>query len=176
MAKVKAQLMPTSAKDLPKEVYDEIRAYINSLPTKKGAVIHVLHKAQSLIGYLPKEVMLFIASELNIPASEVFGVVSFYSYFSTNPTGKCKISVCMGTACFVKGSQEVLKAFEEELGIKSGETTSDGLFTLQDVRCVGACGLAPILTADNKVYGHVTKEQIKKIISEQKEIIENASK
>ncbi len=169
MSNISAQKPPISVKDLPQEVYDEIAAYIDGLETKEGAVIHVLHKAQAIIGYLPKEVMLFIARKLNLPSAEVFGVVSFYSYFSTQPVGKNKISVCLGTACYVKGADKIFDAFKEKLGVEAGGTTPDGLFTLKDVRCVGACGLAPILTVGEKVYGHVTADDVDKIVDEYKE-------
>lgn len=168
MSKSAAQAAPISVKDLPQEIYDKLQAYINGLDTKEGAVIHCLHKAQELIGYLPKEVMLFIARALDLPAAEVFGVVSFYSYFSTQPTGEFKISVCMGTACYVKGSEKVFTEFKNQLNVEGGGTTPDGLFTLKDVRCVGACGLAPILTVGEKVYGHVKVEDVAKIIAEYK--------
>lgn len=169
MSKSAAQAAPISVKDLPKEIYEQIQAYVDALESKDGAIIHVLHKAQELIGYLPKEVMLYIARALDLPAADVFGVVSFYSYFSTQPTGKNKISVCMGTACYVKGAEKVYRAFYEKLGVEPGGTTPDGLFTIKDVRCVGACGLAPILTVGEKVYGHVSVEDVDKIIAEYKE-------
>lgn len=168
MSKSAAQAAPISVKDLPQEIYDQLQAYIDGLESKEGAVIHCLHKAQELIGYLPKEVMLYIARALNLPAADVFGVVSFYSYFSTQPTGQHKISVCMGTACYVKGSDKVLQAFKDQLGVDAGGTTPDGIFTLKDVRCVGACGLAPILTVGEKVYGHVKVDDVAKIIAEYK--------
>lgn len=168
MSKSAAQAAPISVKDLPQEIYDQIEAYIDGLTVKDGAVIHCLHKAQELIGYLPKEVMLFIARKLDIPAAEVFGVVSFYSYFSTQPVGEHKISICMGTACYVKGSDKIFEAFKKELGVESGGTTPDGLFTVKDVRCIGACGLAPILTVGEKVYGHVKPEDVTKILAEYK--------
>ncbi len=169
MSSVKAQVVAIKEKPVSKEHYEELEKFIDGLDTKEGALINVLHKAQGLVGYLPREIMKFIADKLDISAAEVFGVVSFYSFFSTKPVGKCRFSVCMGTACFVKGSNVILEAFEKELGIKSGETTPDGLFTLRDVRCIGACGLAPVLTAEEKVYGHISVNDVPKIIEEQRE-------
>lgn len=151
---------------LIEEKYLELEKYIKSLSDKKGVLIKVLHKAQNIFGYLPKEVQLFVAEKLNIPVSKVFAVVTFYSYFTTKARGEFVINVCTGTACFVRGAGNVLKELQRELGIKVGETTADGKFTIQVLRCVGACGLAPVVTVNNKVFGHVTKEQIKDIIAE----------
>lgn len=150
------------------QMFQELEDFINSLETKEGALIEVLHRAQGIFGYLPKEVQEFVAKKLDLPIAKVYGVVTFYSYFTTEPRGKNVINVCMGTACFVRGSGDVLKEFEKELGIKNGETTSDMQFTLGSLRCVGACGLAPVLTINDKVYGHVTKADVKTILSEYK--------
>lgn len=159
-----AQARTYEAKDLPQEKFDELKDYIESLYTRKGALIMVLHKAQGIFGFLPREVQAFVARQLEIPASEVFGVVSFYSYFSTIPRGKHIVSICMGTACFVKGADEILGAIEKKLGIKAGETTRDGMFTLRDVRCVGACGLAPVIIVDDKVYGRISSGDVADIL------------
>ena len=148
------------------QMFKELEDFINSLPTKDGALIEVLHKAQHIFGYLPKEVQTFVANKLNLPISKVYGVVTFYSFFTTEPRGKNVINVCMGTACFVRGAGDVLKEFEKELGIKSGQTTEDMKFTLGSLRCVGACGLAPVLTVNDKVYGHCTPDQVKSILAE----------
>lgn len=148
------------------QMFKELEDFINSLPTKDGALIEVLHKAQHIFGYLPKEVQTFVADKLNLPISKVYGVVTFYSFFTTEPRGKNVINVCMGTACFVRGAGDVLKEFEKELGIKSGQTTEDMKFTLGSLRCVGACGLAPVLTVNDKVYGHCTPDQVKSILAE----------
>lgn len=158
--------VPKSDKGLPKEKFDELEEYIDSLETTKGALVQILHKAQHIFGYLPREVQLFIARKLGIPGAEVFGVVSFYSYFTTKPVGKHTISVCMGTACFVRGADRIIEKFKEKLGVDSNETTKDGLFTLKDVRCIGACGLAPVVMVDEKVYGRVKEEDIDDIINE----------
>ncbi|WP_243109428.1 NADH-quinone oxidoreductase subunit NuoE [Anaerophilus nitritogenes] len=151
--------------DLPREKFEQLSSYIDSLDTARGALIEILHKAQDLFGYLPRDVQLFVARKIGIPAAEVFGVVTFYSYFTTSPKGKHTISVCMGTACFVKGSDEIFQAFKEKLNINSQETTKDGLFTLNNVRCIGACGLAPVVMVDEKVYGKVTLEDVEHIIN-----------
>ncbi len=151
--------------DLPKEKYDELEVYINSLETTKGALIQILHRAQNIFGYLPRDVQLYIARRLGIPGAEVFGVVSFYSYFTTKPRGKHTISVCMGTACFVRGSDKIIERLKEMLDIESNEITQDGLFTLKDVRCIGACGLAPVMMIDDKVYGRVKVEELEDILN-----------
>lgn len=151
-------------KELPKEKFDELDKFIEGLETTKGSLIEVLHNAQDIFGYLPRDVQLYVARKLGIPGAEVFGVVSFYSYFTTKPSGKHTISACMGTACFVRGSNKILERLKEKLGIGSNEVTADGLFDLKDVRCIGACGLAPVITIDDKVYGKLTEEQLDEII------------
>lgn len=162
-------VMKGIGQDFPKEMYDELGAYIDSLDTTKGALIEILHKAQEIFGYLPRDVQLYVARKLGIPGAEVYGVVSFYSYFTTKPSGKHTISVCMGTACFVRGADRILEKFKERLGVEANETTEDGLFTIKDVRCVGACGLAPVVTVDGKVYGRVKEEDVDNIINEYRE-------
>lgn len=149
--------------------FKELECFIDALDEKQGALIHVLHKAQSLFGYLPKEVQAFVAKKLDLPLSKVYGVVTFYSYFNTKPSGKYKINVCLGTACFVRGSGDILEEFEKQLNIKAGETTDDGLFSIEILRCLGACGLAPVVMVNDKVYGHFTKDMVSKIIEEYKE-------
>ncbi len=151
---------------LVEEKFHELEEFINELPDKKGALIEVLHKAQHIFGYLPEEVQQFVAEKLNIPASKVYGVVSFYSYFTTTPRGEYVVNVCMGTACFVRGAANVLAEFEKQIGVKVGQTTADGKFTVEVLRCVGACGLAPVVTINDRVYGHVTPNDVKKILAE----------
>lgn len=155
--------------NLKDQYFKELGEFIDNLSDKKGALIAVLHKAQQIFGYLPQEVQKFVAKKLDLPVSKVNGVVTFYSYFTEIPTGKYVINVCMGTACFVKGAGEVLEEFERKLGIKVGQTTSDGKFTIQVLRCVGACGLAPVVTVNDKVYGHFTKQMVDKILDEYNE-------
>jgi len=144
----------------------ELDGFIDALPVKEGKLIVVLHKAQSIFGYLSEEVQDHIAHKLSIPAAKVFGVVSFYSFFNTKPQGKFRINVCLGTACFVRGAQEILDEFTKHLHISPGETTEDMLFTLNALRCVGACGLAPVLSVNEKVYGRVTAANVNEIIEE----------
>jgi NADH-quinone oxidoreductase subunit E len=153
--------------ELVKEKFDELEKFINEMPDKQGALIEVLHKAQNIFGYLPEEVQRFVSKQLNIPVAKIFGVITFYSYFTTEPKGEHVISICMGTACFVKGAGEIVKEFEKQLGIKAGETTEDGKFTIDVLRCIGACGLAPVLTVNERVIGHVTTAaQVKNILKE----------
>lgn len=152
---------------LIESLYNSLEQFIDALPEKRGALIAVLHKAQGIFGYLPKEVQQFVARKLDVPVSQVYGVVSFYSFFTMTPKGKNPISVCLGTACYVRGSNKVLEAFKEELGIEIGETTKDGNFSLDALRCVGACGLAPVVLVGDKVYGKITsKEQVQNILNE----------
>ena len=130
----------------------------------QGALIPVLHEAQSIFGYLPMEVMQKIADGLNLPVAKVYGVATFYSQFSLEKKGKYRINVCMGTACYVKGSGDLLNKFRERLGIEVGECTEDGLFSLESCRCIGACGLAPVITINDEVYGRLTEADIDGII------------
>lgn len=148
------------------EKYAELEQYIDSLPTTKGELIRVLHKAQSIFGYLPKEVQIFVAKKLDLPVTKVYGVVSFYSYFTMKPKGKYDISVCLGTACYVRGADKILAELVKKLGIEVGETSDDGKFSLRTLRCVGACGLAPVVMIGEKVYGRVTPDMIPNILAE----------
>lgn len=153
---------------LKEECYKELEIFIQDLPDKKGALISVLHRGQEIFGYLPEEVQMFIAEKLDLPLSKVYGVVSFYHYFTMVPKGKYPISVCMGTACYVRGADKVLKRFREELGIEGNEVTKDGLFSLDALRCVGACGLAPVVLVGEEVHGKLKPEDVKGIIEEYK--------
>lgn len=131
-----------------------------------GELINILHKAQHLFGYLPQEVQQIVAKQLRIPVSKVYGVVTFYSFFTMTPKGKHPISVCMGTACYVRGAEKVLDEFKRLLKINVGETTPDGKFSLSSLRCVGACGLAPVVLIGEKVYGRVVPGEVEKILKE----------
>ncbi len=167
MPRNETETISMDLKDLPQDMLQELDAYIDLQEDKEGALIHVLHKAQNLLGYLPMEVQLHIARKLGLPGAKVFGVVSFYSYFTTEPRGEHTISVCMGTACFVRGSEKVLHKFMKDLGIEqNGGMSEDGKFTVRDVRCVGACGLAPVVMVGEKVYGHVGEDDVQTIIDE----------
>ena len=132
----------------------------------QGELINILHEAQRLQGYLPEEMQRVIARQLGIPASKVYGVVTFYTFFTMTPKGKYPISVCMGTACYVRGSEKLLEEFKRLLGIEVGETTPDGKFSLDCLRCVGACGLAPVVMIGEKVYGRLQPIDVKKILDE----------
>ncbi len=150
-----------------KEVqFDELKKFIDEVSDKKGTLIGVLHKAQHLYGYLSDELIFFISKELNVPTSKIFGVISFYSFFTTKPRGENVVSICLGTACFVRGAEVILKEFERELKISVGETTQDNKFTLSALRCIGACGLAPVVMINDRVYGRVTPDQVVKILSD----------
>jgi NADH-quinone oxidoreductase E subunit len=152
-----------------KEQFDELEQFIEAIPDKKDALISVLHKAQHIFGYLPREVQFFISQKLNVPSSKIYGVITFYSYFTTVPKGKYSINVCLGTACFVRGADKIVNEFEKKLGIKVGETTEDGRFSLDGLRCVGACGLAPVVMVNEKVYGRIKPEEVNKILVEYSE-------
>lgn len=151
---------------LDNEKLKELSSYIDNLEEKEGSLINVLHKAQHIFGYLPEELQIFIANKLDITAAKVFGVVTFYSYFTMEPRGKHVISICMGTACFVKGAEKVLEEFRKQLKVKDGFSTEDGLFTIDILRCVGACGLAPVVVIDGMVYGKVKVEDVEGILSQ----------
>ncbi len=146
--------------------YEELDRYIESLCAERDPLIRVLHKAQEIYGFLSEELQIHVGEKMDIPASKVYGVVSFYSYFTMEPRGKVVINVCMGTACFVRGAEDVLRRFEAELGLRAGQTDDEGMYTLQVLRCVGACGLAPVVTVNDKVYGRVTPERVSGILAE----------
>ncbi|MEG0615136.1 MAG: NAD(P)H-dependent oxidoreductase subunit E [Oscillospiraceae bacterium] len=131
----------------------------------KGALMAILQKAQAIYGYLPIEVQKSIAKQMDIPLERVYGVVTFYSQFSLNPKGKYKISVCLGTACYVKGSGDIYNKLMEKLGIVGGECTPDGKYSLEACRCIGACGLAPVLTVNEDVYGRLSVDDIDGILA-----------
>ncbi|MGI6037761.1 MAG: NADH-quinone oxidoreductase subunit NuoE [Limnochordia bacterium] len=133
---------------------------------KPGQLIPVLHEIQNKIGYLPVEVQEYVARELGVPFSRVYGVVTFYSLFTTKPQGKHSIGICMGTACYVQGAEEIGEELKAQLGIEMGETTADGLFTLTITRCVGCCSMAPVVTIDGQVYGKLTPGQLAGILAD----------
>lgn len=145
---------------------DEIKNVCRKYGNDPGELINILHGVQYTLGYLPKEVQELIALELGISAARVYGVVSFYSFFTMKPKGKYPISVCMGTACYVRGGEKVLDEFRRQLGIEVGGTTPDGLFSLDSLRCVGACGLAPVVMIGPRVYGRLKVTDVKGILDE----------
>ena len=151
---------------LKEDGFNELKAFIDALETKEGSLIAVLHKAQSIFGYLPSDVQAFIAEHMEESLAHIYGVVSFYSYFTMIPKGKYPISVCMGTACYVRGADKVLEEFEKQLHIKPGETTFDRKFSIDALRCVGACAIAPVVLVGEKVYQKVKPGDVAKIIAE----------
>jgi len=146
-----------------------IQDICKSFGNQAGELINILHKTQEVFGYLPAEVQHVIAKALNISEAKVYGVVTFYAFFTMKPKGKHKISVCMGTACYVRGAEKIVDELKKELNIKVGEITPDGKFSLDCLRCVGACGLAPVMLIGSKVYGHVEPKEIKGILESYQE-------
>jgi NADH-quinone oxidoreductase subunit E/NADP-reducing hydrogenase subunit HndA len=136
----------------------------DSFGNKPGELINVLHKTQEHFGYLPEEVQNEVAVNLNMPLAKVYGVVSFYTFFTMTPKGKYPISICMGTACFVRGAEKIVEAVEKELNIKVGGVTEDGKFSVDCLRCIGACGLAPVMMIGGKVHGRLEPGMIKGIL------------
>ena len=149
--------------------------FIGGLQTKQGALISVLHKAQEIFGYLPADVQDYIAKKLDIAPAKVYGVVTFYSFFTMQKKGKFRVNVCMGTACFVKGAENILEEFKKQIGVETGGVSDDGLFSVDALRCIGACGLAPVVTVNGKYYGRITKADVSGIISEAKALEETAN-
>lgn len=152
-----------------KEQKEQLLAVIAEHKDQEGAVIPVLHKAQEIYGYLPIEVQEMISEGLDVPLAEIYGIVTFYTQFSLNPKGKYHIGVCLGTACYVKGSGDILEKIKEILGIDVGECTPDGLFSIDATRCIGACGLAPVLTVNDDVYGRLVVDDVADIIKKYQE-------
>lgn len=152
--------------ELKKEDVAKLKEICKSFNNKPGELINVLHKAQSHFGYLPAEVQEVIAQELNVSVAKVYGVVTFYSFFTMTPKGKHPISICTGTACYVRGAEKVVDEFKRMLSINVGETTADGKFSISCLRCVGACGLAPVVMVGEKVYGRVSPDGVKDILKE----------
>ncbi len=156
----------------PAELYCRLDEFIASLdlqprdPRRKGHLIKILHHAQKLFGHLPAEVQKHVAARMNLHHADISGVISFYNHFTTTPRGKYDISVCMGTACYVKGADKVLAEFEKQLGLSSGEVSEDALFSVQALRCVGACGLAPVVMVNDKVYGRVEPKDVQGILND----------
>ena len=143
-----------------------IKEICKSFNNEQGELINVLHKTQEHFGYLPAEIQEVVAQELEMSVAKVYGVVTFYSFFTMKPKGKFPISICTGTACYVRGAENVLGEFKRQLNIEVGETTDDGKFSLSCLRCVGACGLAPVVLVGEKTYGRVSPEGVKDILAE----------
>lgn len=143
-----------------KEQEAKLREVIEKHKGEDGAAIPVLHEAQDIYGYLPIEVQKIISEGLNVPLAEIYGIVTFYTQFSLYPKGEYEVSVCLGTACYVKGSGTILEKIKERLGIDVGQCTADGKFSLNATRCIGACGLAPVMTINDAVYGQLTPAEL----------------
>jgi len=152
----------------------ELREFLDSIVVtgdmdkNRGYLIKCLHKAQSIFGYLPLEVQQMVGKRLRIQQSDIYGVISFYSFFTDKPVGKHIVNICTGTACFVKGADKIVAEFKDQLGISVGETTPDGMFSLVSLRCIGACSLAPVVMVNDKVYGKVEPKKVKQILNEYK--------
>jgi NADH-quinone oxidoreductase subunit E/NADP-reducing hydrogenase subunit HndA len=148
----------------------KIEEICKSFHNNPGELINVLHKTQDYLGYLPAEAQEVIAQELHIPTAKVYGVVSFYSFFTMIPKGRFPVSICMGTACYVRGAERILDELKHILGVSVGDTGADGLFSLAALRCVGACGLAPVVLVGEKVYGRLAPDDVKEIVEKYKKM------
>jgi len=155
---------------LDQEKIKQLEEVIAKHKGQEGALIPVLHEAQEIFGYLPEQVQKIVADGLGVSLAEVYGVATFYARFSLEPKGKYNIQVCMGTACYVKGADKVLEKLQEVLGIEPGKCTDDGLFSIEATRCVGACGLAPVMVVNEEVYGKATPAMVEEVIAKYKEL------
>ena len=158
--------MSTIKIELRQEDVAKIKEICESFNNDPQELINVLHKCQEYFGYLPAEVQEVVSDELDVPVAKIYGVVTFYSFFTMTPKGKHPVSICMGTACYVRSAEKVLAEFKKELRLQVGETTKDGKFSLSSLRCVGACGLAPVVLVGDKTYGRVAPDDVKNILKE----------
>lgn len=149
-----------------KKIKDDMQEIINKYTVEKDNLIPILNEVQEKYGYIPKVAQLEISNYLKIPMAEIYGVVTFYSRFTLEPKGKYNISVCLGTACYVKGSQKILDRLKDRLKIEEGKTTEDGKFSIDTTRCVGACGIAPVFTVNDEVYGRATVKKLDEVLDE----------
>jgi len=163
---IKIKEMSSIKIELRQQDVDKINVICDSFNNEPLELINILHKTQEHFGYLPAEVQEAIASRMNIETARVYGVVTFYSFFTMTPRGKHPISICMGTACYVRGAEKVLDEFKKELAVQVGQTTADGKFSLSSLRCVGACGLAPVVLVGEKTYGRVAPDDVRAILKE----------
>lgn len=147
------------------EVIAKLDRIIEGYRGQPSGLIQVLHQAQEVVGYVPREVQEKVADGLNVPLSDVYGVVSFYALFTLKPKGRFRISLCAGTACYVRGTVQILECLEQELGIKPGDTTEDGKFSIDLVRCIGACGLGPVMMINDDVHGRLEPDSIPEILA-----------
>ena len=150
--------------EITDEQREKVREIINHYKGKTGVLIQTLHEAQQVVGYLPREIQAMIAEGLDIPLSEVYSVVTFYALFSLKPKGRNVISVCKGTACYVKGADAIMEKLEEDLGIRGEDTTDDGRFSVEIVRCMGACGLGPVVRVNEDIYARVKPDRMKEVL------------
>lgn len=159
--------MATASATLKRDIEfpKELSSFIDEWKDKPGSLIMILHKIQETFGYIPREAAEKLSKVADIPLARIYGVVTFYHFFKTTKPGKHKISVCLGTACYLKGGQDLIDEARSILSLGEGEVTADGLFSIDPVRCVGCCGLAPVLTIGNDVYGKVTPDQLPDIIA-----------
>ena len=148
------------------EIKEQVNKILSNYKIEKDNLIPILNDIQEKYGYIPKIAQLEISNYLNMPLAEIYGVITFYSRFTLEPKGKYNISVCLGTACFVKGSQSILDRLKDRLKIEEGKTTEDGKFSIDTTRCVGACGIAPVFTVNNEVYGHATVKKLDEVLNE----------
>ena len=148
---------------------DKLKDIASKYKSVDGGIIGALHEVQNTYGYIPEEAQKYLSKELNVPMSKIYGIITFYSRFTLKPKGKHHIQVCLGTACYVKGADKVLERFKQKLNVDEGKTTEDGMFSLESVRCIGACGLAPAIVIDNEVYGKVDEKKVDELIEKYKE-------
>ncbi len=151
-------------KCVDKRVREETKEILEKYPKEKDHLIAILNNVQEKFGYIPKQSQIVISEYLSIPMAEIYGVITFYSRFTLKPKGKYNIGVCLGTACFVKGSEQILERVKQKLGIDVGETTPDGKFSIDATRCIGACGLAPVFTVNDEVHGKATVKMVDEVI------------
>ena len=148
------------------KIIEEVKEIMSPYKQEKDNLIQILNEIQEKYGYIPKVAQMEVSKYLNIPMAEIYGVITFYSRFSLEPKGKYRISVCLGTACFVKGSQSILDRLKERLHLEEGQTSEDGKFSIDTTRCVGACGIAPVFTINDEVYGHATVKKLDEVLTE----------
>lgn len=151
---------------MDEKLSNEMKELLKNYSQDKSNLIQILNEVQEKYGYIPKQSQIEISNYLSIPMAEIYGVITFYSRFTLEPKGKYNISVCLGTACFVKGSQAILDRLKDRLKIEEGKTTSDGKYSIDTTRCVGACGIAPVFTVNNEVYGHATVKKLDEVLNE----------
>jgi NADH-quinone oxidoreductase subunit E len=159
--------MATASATLTRDIEfpKELIAFIDEWKAKPGSLIMILHKIQETFGYIPREAAEKLSKITDIPLARIYGVITFYHFFKTTKPGKHRVSVCLGTACYLKGGQDLIEEARSILSLEEGEVTKDGMFSIDPVRCVGCCGLAPVITIGNDVYGKVTKDQLPDIIA-----------